>query len=74
MDAFSLLIDLKYAIRQLREHKCIDRALDALDRLEMALESEGAPNWDGVGDIDGCCRENSDQCSCARCRTIRLAG
>ncbi len=36
----SLLTDVRYAIRQLREHRCISRALDALERVELALAPE----------------------------------
>lgn len=35
----SALVDLRYAIRQLRDFGCIRRALDALERVEEVLES-----------------------------------
>ena len=38
-----LRVDLEYALLQLRQHKCISRALDALDRmLDRVLQSEAA--------------------------------
>jgi hypothetical protein len=37
----SLLSDVNYAIRQLRQHRSIDRALDALERVQGALQGEG---------------------------------
>ena len=36
-----MLIDLRYAMRQLREFRCIDRAMDALERVEEQLVAEG---------------------------------
>ena len=40
-----VLIDAEYAIRQLRNHDCTERALDALERIaECAAECRGAPD------------------------------
>ena len=36
----SVLCDAQYARRQLRQHRCVDRALDALDRI-VELASVG---------------------------------
>ena len=35
-----MLTDLRYAMRQLREFRCIDRAMDALERVEAQLVAE----------------------------------
>lgn len=36
-NAESMLIDCRYALRQLRDHQCIARAVDALERIEEGL-------------------------------------
>jgi hypothetical protein len=46
MDAeekLGILIDLGYAIRQLRQFRDIGRALDALERVKSVLEASGNP-------------------------------
>lgn len=50
MSLRSIECDLRYAIRQLRDHADIERALDALSRIEECVEEEGAASreWDGV--------------------------
>lgn len=35
--AVAALVDVRYALRQLRDHRCIDRAIDALERAELTL-------------------------------------
>ena len=37
-DVDYLLNDVRYAIKQLSKHQCIERALDALERVEGRLE------------------------------------
>lgn len=34
----SVLIDVRYALRQLRQYRDVQRAIDALERVEEALE------------------------------------
>jgi hypothetical protein len=45
-DLDSIRCDLAYARRQLRIHKCIDRALDALDRVQLILDSPDIQEFD----------------------------
>jgi len=53
MTDFGILIDVQYAIRQLREFSDIGRALDALDRVEATLaERNEAALADGLFDAD----------------------
>jgi len=43
MNTPSILTDLHYAIRQLRQFRDIDRALDALERIQAELEQPPEP-------------------------------